>query len=151
MNKYMTTALVLILCAVSFAGPPKFEMHRVGNYRSEPCGVGDFNNDGKLDIVAGPYLYLAPDWKKVEIRKLKGKVDEKGVGYMYDFMNAPIDVDGDGLLDVVSVSWHEKHSIWFRNTGDKGGLWPAQVVEKFQFKMLFWYEEKAFQARYREK
>ena len=38
-------------------------MHRIGNFRSEACCVADFNNDGKPDIVAGPYLYLAPDWK----------------------------------------------------------------------------------------
>ena len=36
-----------------------FVMHRVGNFRSEACGVGDFNKDGKPDIVAGAYLYLA--------------------------------------------------------------------------------------------
>jgi hypothetical protein len=40
----------------------KFAMHRIGTFRSEACGVGDFNNDGKLDVVAGPYVYLAPDW-----------------------------------------------------------------------------------------
>ena len=68
------------------AGPPKpsgppsdhpvqFVMHRVGTFRSEACGVGDFNNDGTLDIVAGPYLYLGPDWKAQKIRTLEGNVD----------------------------------------------------------------------------
>jgi len=104
-------------------------MHRVGNYRSEACGVGDFDSDGKLDIVAGPNVYLAPEWKAVKIRELKGSVDEQGDGYMYDFMNAPLDVDGDGRLDVVSCSWHEKRSVWFRNIGLNGRLWPETVIE----------------------
>ncbi len=44
---------------------------------------------------------------------------------MYDFMNLPLDVDGDGRLDVVSCSWHEKRSVRFRNTGvEDGKLWP---------------------------
>src|SRR6266576_170803 len=70
------------LAAGSSDGPVKFTTHRVGNYRSEACAVGDFNNDGKLDIIAGPYLYLAPDWKRVEIRRLAGEVDEQGKGYI---------------------------------------------------------------------
>lgn len=128
----LTLFPVFVLAAVATAvaaKPPEFEMHRVGNYRSEACGVGDFDNDGKLDIVAGPFVYLAPKWETVKIRKLRGSVDEQGNGYMYDFMNLPLDVDGDGRLDVVSCSWHEKRSVWFRNIGLDGALWPETVVE----------------------
>jgi hypothetical protein len=125
--------LIMLPCILSVslatADPPTFKTHRIGTYRSEACGVGDYNNDGKLDIVAGPNLYLAPDFKPVKIRELKGSVDEEGNGYMYDFMNLPLDVDGDGRLDVVSCSWHEKRSVWFRNTGTAGGLWPETVIE----------------------
>ena len=61
----------------TFAATPEFKLHRIGTYRSEACGVGDFNGDGKLDIIAGPFLYLAPDFRAVTVRELKGEVDEK--------------------------------------------------------------------------
>jgi len=31
--------------------PVRFVAHCVGHFRSEACCVGDFNNDGDLDIV----------------------------------------------------------------------------------------------------
>ena len=125
----------ILLLAVTTAlaadpGPVKFVMHRVGTYRGEACEVGDFNNDEKLDIIAGEYLYLAPDWKAKKIRTITSDIDDQGKGYNWDFMNAPLDVDGDGLLDVVSCSWHGKQIEWYRNTGPDGGEWPVTPIEK---------------------
>ena len=125
---------VLVLAVSARAEKPadavKFVKHQIGHFRSEACCVADFNNDGKLDIMAGPYLYLAPDWKPVKVREVSGKVDEQGKGYYNDFMNLAIDVDGDGLVDVVSCSWFDKSSTWFRNPGKAGGLWAERLVEK---------------------
>jgi hypothetical protein len=105
-------------------------MHRVGTYRGEACGVGDFNGDGKLDIVALPYLYLAPDFKPREICTIQGEVDDQGKGYRWDFLNAPLDCDGDGRLDIVTCSWHGKKAEWLRNPGPSGGHWPRVLIEE---------------------
>src|SRR5512141_1383185 len=70
-------------------GPFKFVPHRIDKFRSEACAVADFNDDGKPDILAGENLYLAPDWKKVKVRTIKGTVDDAGKGYRWDFANIP--------------------------------------------------------------
>jgi hypothetical protein len=149
MNSHNTTSYSLILIFLLLAAittssaaaqkSPTFVVHRIGQFRSEACGVADFNNDGKLDIVAGPYWYEAPHWKPHQFRSLEGKadekgktykVDEKGVGYWDDFMNVPLDVDGDGLTDVVTCSWFSRQVDWYRNTGPNGGPWPMNLGEK---------------------
>ena len=111
-------------------GPLKFIPHRIDKFRSEACCVTDFNRDGKPDILAGENLYLAPDWKPVKVRTIKGTVDEAGKGYRWDFANIALDVDGDGLSDLISVDWFEKHAVWFRNTGTAGAEWPLAVIEE---------------------
>jgi len=111
-------------------GPVQFDMHRINHYRSEACDLGDFNGDGKTDIVAGAIWYEAPDWRPHVFREVGGEVDAAGKGYRDDFMNAAIDVDGDGLDDVVTCSWFAKQLCWYRSPGAKGGVWPVHVVTK---------------------
>jgi hypothetical protein len=123
-------AVVLTAAGQGRAGELTFVPHRIGSFRGEALGVGDFNNDGKPDVVAGEMLYLAPAFKPVKIRTLKGEVDEQGKGYRWDFMNTPFDVDGDGKLDVVACDWFQMHCTWYRNVGTTGGEWPEALVEK---------------------
>jgi len=107
----------------------KFVLHRLGTFRSEACGVADFNGDGKLDIVAGNYLYLAPDFQPLKIRSVKGKVDDQGKGYHNDFMNGPVDAEGTGRPGIVSVDWFSKSIYWYRNTLGQPGDWPETTVD----------------------
>ncbi len=134
MNSIRLQSVVTLLLAASALGnasdaPVKFIAHPIGRVRSEAVGVADFNGDGKLDIVAGPNLYFAPDWRAVTIRTLSGKVDDQGKGYVDDFMNLPLDVDGDGKLDVVSCGWFCKCVRWYRQSPGVAGDWPEEVVD----------------------
>jgi len=109
--------------------PVAFKAHRISDYRSEACAVADFNGDGKLDIVAGPFLYLAPDWKPVKIREIDNKVDGEGKGYADDFCNLVLDVDKDGKPDIIAAGWFDKTSAWYKNPGGGKGGWQRHVIE----------------------
>ncbi len=106
-----------------------FLPRRIGSHRSEACAVADFNGDGKPDIAAGPFLYLAPDWKPVQIREVNTTVTDDGKGYADDFCNLVLDVNKDGKPDIVSGAWFSQTSFWFENTCGKDGLWPVHVIE----------------------
>jgi len=133
MNSIQLTSVPALLLTAFLGrvegGSVEFIAHRLGEVRSEAVGVADFNNDGRLDIVAGPNLYLAPDWKPMVVRTLAGEVDGQGKGYVDDFMNLPVDVDGDGKLDIVSCGWFCTCVRWYRNAPDTAGDWVETVAD----------------------
>lgn len=138
----MISLIVLVGLARPVASWPaeiRFETHRIGRFRSEACGVADFNKDGKLDIIAGSFWYEAPDWKPRQFRFLEGMldpqgsshtVDDNGKGYYDDFTNIPLDIDKDGLTDVVTCSWFSKRFDWYRNTGSTSMTWPMTISDE---------------------
>ena len=111
-------------------GGVQFKARRIGNCRTEACGVADFNGDGKLDVIAGPYLYLAPDFKARKVREVKSDVKEDGKGYAHDFMNLPLDVNADGKLDVVSGNWFSKETWWIENLLPTDAIWTQHLIEQ---------------------
>ena len=44
---------------------------------SEGVAINDVNRDGKIDVMAGPYWFEAPNWEKHEIYEPKLFVAEK--------------------------------------------------------------------------
>jgi putative membrane-bound dehydrogenase-like protein len=126
MPKYL---LALILLSVHLAAPaqsPRWK-RTVLNEKSnfEAAGVADFNDDGMPDIMSGDTYYAAPDWKPVRVRDIK-EID----GYRLDFANVPMDVNGDGWMDVVSCNWHDQSVTWRENPRDPNKEWPEHLIDK---------------------
>jgi putative membrane-bound dehydrogenase-like protein len=91
-----------------------------GAFRSEGGGMGDFNNDGLLDISAGSVWYEQPskpdgEWKMHVLGEKANSFDIKTYGDT--FMNWAEDVDGDGRQDLVVVDFPGKQTWWFQNPG----------------------------------
>jgi hypothetical protein len=78
-------------------------------YYSEGITAGDFNHDGKMDIVAGPYYYPGPDFQTgVEIYAPRaysiGSANQAG-GYTDSFILYAYDFNNDGWTDVLKVNY----------------------------------------------
>ena len=74
-------------------------------YYAWGAAAGDFNHDGVLDVAAGPYYYLGPDYaKRREI--FLGYVSNPGTEYSFDcWMQFAGDFTGDGWDDVITASF----------------------------------------------
>src|SRR5438552_3181496 len=108
-------------------------------------GMGDFHNDGLLDISAGSVWYDQPSkgtrdrgqgtgdsspWKMHVLGEKANSFDIKTYGDT--FMNWAEDLDGDGRQDLIVVDFPGKQTWWFQNPGSVGqasGLpWKKHVV-----------------------
>ena len=119
---YSTFALsaLLFLCANgrSASRPDEipFEKHTIDLGSSETAVFADINRDGKLDLVSGEYWYEAPRWTKHHFREIVYTNN-----YIDDLSTLPLDVDGDGYVDLVTSGWFSKKLAWWRNPGRAGG------------------------------
>ncbi len=115
---------------------------------AEGAHYGDFNQDGKMDVVVGPFWYAGPsfkerneyypatnsfkikgdDGKEKTIEGFTGELSGKN-GYSNNFLTYTYDFNGDGWMDILVFGWPGKETIWYENPRNKGkGLWQAHVV-----------------------
>ena len=64
------------------------------SFFAEGANYGDFTNDGIADVVAGPYIYLGPDFVIQQAYRPVETFDP--VGYSNNFFVFPYEFDGDG-------------------------------------------------------
>lgn len=97
-------------------------------YYCDGINHGDFNRDGKTDIVAGPYWYEGPQFSvKHEFYPAVALVPETSPSNsMYSFVH---DFNGDGWVDILVLGRvHMHEAFWYENPRGSEGLWKKHFV-----------------------
>jgi hypothetical protein len=126
-TSFCLLALAATTCAAAETRPPDipFAVHTLDIGASETAAVADINRDGRLDIISGENWYEAPSWKKHPFRQLRFWHN-----YVDAFSDLPLDVDGDGWVDIVSVKYFDQKIVWYRNPGKSSAPWQEAVIHE---------------------
>ncbi|BDC48363.1 hypothetical protein F183_A06790 [Bryobacterales bacterium F-183] len=111
-----------------------FEKHTIDLGANETAAWADINNDGRLDLVSGENWFEAPTWRKHQFRTLHFTNN-----YIDAFSDLPLDVNGDGFIDIVTVSWFGKKLAWWKNPGRTKMAWvetPVETTSPIEFALL---------------
>ncbi len=109
---------------------PRFRMQRLNDfYYSWSATAADINHDGILDVVAGPYYYLGPDYTKSR-EIYMAQTDNPSTQYAANMIVFAHDFTGDGWPDVLETS-PGKPAVLYVNPRGEARRWDYfEVVPK---------------------
>jgi hypothetical protein len=97
-------------------------------YYCDGIGAGDFDRDGHMDVVAGPYWYRGPDFTEKH-GFFPAQPFETAPGPTNSLYSFVYDFNRDGWPDILVVGRVHLHpAFWYENPRSKSGLWPKHLV-----------------------
>lgn len=130
------TLALLAGLALALPRPPDvpYRKHTLDLGISETVALADINRDGKVDIVSGENWFEAPSWKPHKFRDL-----DFYDGFLDDFTDLAMDVNGDGWVDIISCYGHQRKLVWLEHPGTRGGPWKEHIIEDGGYGIEFAY------------
>lgn len=124
MKLFLLVSVTILLAAASRPAEIPFRIHPIDPGASETVAVADLNNDGHPDIISGEAWYESPGMIKHPLREINFTSN-----YIDNFSDLPLDVDGDGFVDVVQFGYFSHNIVWLKNPGKSGGKWTVSEID----------------------
>ncbi|MCH9654768.1 MAG: VCBS repeat-containing protein [Planctomycetes bacterium] len=126
---FVVCCLLFLIDNTVFAEAIEFQkMVLTNKYYADGITTGDFNKDGNVDIVAGPYWYEGPVFKtRHSYYEPVALPPEKSPSncmllFTYDF-------NGDGWDDILVLGRVHLHkAFWYENPQTSNGVWKRHFV-----------------------
>jgi hypothetical protein len=128
---YCTVGLWLA-CLLPSAVAEEYLLHRFerlqlsDQFFCEGASTGDFNQDGEIDIVAGPYWYAGPEYGQRHTYYPAKPFDING--YSGHFLTFTYDINHDSWTDIVVIGFPGQEVFWYQNPQNKPGDWPRHLI-----------------------
>ncbi len=147
----ITAMLTLTATVLSAANRPAAitfkKIQATAEFWAEGAHFADFNRDGEMDVVSGPFWYAGPDFKRrfeiypataqfervgpggvrEQVRGWEGALGEKNA-YSDCFLTYTYDFNQDGWTDVIVYPHPGTEVSWYENPKGKPGHWPKHTV-----------------------
>lgn len=132
--RHTALLLALIICsrcpaALAQTSTPTFKkLQLTDKFYCEGAYYADFNRDGRMDVVSGPYWYAGPDFQQRHEVHKPDEYDPKS--YSENFLTYTGDFNGDGWADILYVPWPGKDASWYENPAGGQGRWVKHFALK---------------------
>ena len=135
MNKTICSMIAVLLFAGSLAPAQETgsqikwkKITLSDKFYGEGANFGDFNHDGKMDVVSGPYWYEGPDFSPEKRHEFMPVKEYDPHEYSKNFFAFVHDFNGDGWPDILIVGFPGEDATWYENPKGKEGHWVAHRV-----------------------
>lgn len=138
-GRFAATAAALLVVSACFAAvgasawcaePDQIKYRKLvlsDQFFSEGAYYGDFNRDGKLDIVSGPFWFEGPDFQKKHVIYEPKAYDPKS--YSENFLVYSADFNADGWTDIVIMPHPGRECFWFENPKGQEAMWTKHLAD----------------------
>ncbi len=131
---YIEILALILLCSCGQASAQKsndgaqaFEKVTLSStFYGEGVEIGNINQDDHPDVVAGPFWYEGPDFKKKHAYYKPEKFDPRH--YSDNFIIGIDDVNEDGRNDILVVGFPGEEAFWYENPQNSEGAWKQHLI-----------------------